>query len=118
MGVQNRYYVLSKTILKILMPLYFAVDPHLSLSIVYMFIIAGFWAIYIFWHRLFSIHSYNQKHFYVEYFMEAALFWIALSNLIYYYASNGPVLEEFSFIYTLCSAGVVAGLLLSIEAKS
>jgi hypothetical protein len=118
MGVQNRYYVLSKSILKAMMPLYFAVDPQYSLSIVYMFNVTGLLGFYIFWHRLLSVHSYNQKHFYVEYFLEGALLWMAASNLIYYYASNGPVLEEFSFIYTLFSAAFVAGLLLSVEARA
>lgn len=69
MGVQNMHYVLSKTIVKIMMPLYFAVDPSLSLYIVYMYAATGLFAAYIFWHRLFSIHSYNQHHFYVEYFL-------------------------------------------------
>jgi hypothetical protein len=118
MGVQNRYEVLSKSILKILMPLYFAVDPSLSLSIVYMYTATGLLAAYIFWHRLFSIHSYNQSHFYVEYFLEAALFWMAASNLIYYYVSSGAVKEEFGFVYTISSAAGVAALLLSIEARA
>lgn len=65
MGLPNRYYVLSKTIIKLLMPLYYTVDPTLSLSIVYMFSVTGILGVYIFWHRLFSIHSYNQRHFYV-----------------------------------------------------
>jgi hypothetical protein len=115
MGVQNRYYMLSKSIVKILMPLYFAIDPSLSLSIVYMFSITGVLGIYLFWHRLFSVHSYNQKHFYVEYFFEIVLFWMAVSNLTYYYASGATVFEEFSFLYTLFAAMLVAVLLMSIE---
>jgi hypothetical protein len=43
---------------------------------------------------------------------------VAVSNLIYYYVSNGAVQEEFSFVYTLCSAAGVAVLLLSIEARA
>lgn len=65
MGMPNRYYMISKTILKILMSLYFAVDYRLSLSIVYIFTITGLWGLYIFWHRLFSLHNFNQKYFYI-----------------------------------------------------
>lgn len=43
---------------------------------------------------------------------------MAVSNLIYYYVSNGAVEEEFSFVYTVCSAAGGAALLLSIEARA
>lgn len=65
MGLSNRYNDLSKTLIKILMPLYYTVDPTLSLSIVYMFSVTGLLGFYLFWHRLFSVHSYKQRHFYV-----------------------------------------------------
>lgn len=89
MGFPNRYYIISKSVLKMMLPIYFMVDTSLSIISVYKFIIVGLLGFYIFWHRLFSIHSYNQKHFYYEYFLELCLFFIAFSNIVSYYVSNG-----------------------------
>ena len=89
MGVPNRYFIISKSILKMMLPVYFMVDTTLSIISVYKFILVGLLGFYIFWHRLLSIHSYNQKHFYYEYFWELCLFFVALSNIVSYYASNG-----------------------------
>ena len=68
MGVPNRYYMISKSFLKMILPIYFMVDTSLSIISVYKFILVGLLGFYIFWHRLLSVHSYNQKHFYYEYF--------------------------------------------------
>lgn len=62
---QNRYFMLSKTLIKVLMPLYFSVDSSNKLILVFMYCTAGVWGLYIFWHRLLSIHTYQQLHFYV-----------------------------------------------------
>ena len=60
LGSYNFYYILSKTIIKIMLPVYFAVDYNYSLSIVYVFLVTALLGLYIFWHRLFSIHAYQQ----------------------------------------------------------
>lgn len=64
MGVPNRYYMISKSVIKMVLPVYFMVDTSLEVITVYKFILTGLLGFYIFWHRLLSIHSYNQKHFY------------------------------------------------------
>jgi hypothetical protein len=89
MGFPNRYYIISKSLLKMMLPVYFMVDTTLSIISVYKFILVGLLGFYIFWHRLLSIHSYSQKHFYYEYFWELCLFFVALSNIVSYYASSG-----------------------------
>lgn len=65
MGDYNRYYTLSKGLIKILLPVYFAMDYQLSLSLVYVVIVTALLGAYVGWHRLFSIHSYQQDHFYI-----------------------------------------------------
>ena len=56
----NFYYILSKAIIKIMLPVYFAVDYNYSLAMVYVFLVTALLGLYIFWHRLFSIHAYQQ----------------------------------------------------------
>jgi len=58
LGQQNRYFMISKTILKLIMPVYFAVDYKLSLSLIFMFLVTGLYGLYLFWHRFLSIHTY------------------------------------------------------------
>jgi hypothetical protein len=65
LGQHNRYFIISKTILKLILPVYFAVDYTKSLSLAFMFVFAGLYGAYIFWHRFLSVHTYEQKHFYV-----------------------------------------------------
>jgi hypothetical protein len=67
LSLPNNYYVISKTIIKFVLPLYFVLDNTLSLSAVYMFCLSALFGAYLFFHRLFSIHTYNQRHFYVDY---------------------------------------------------
>jgi hypothetical protein len=115
MGDYNRYYTLSKAIIKILLPIYFAVDYAQSLSIVYVFIVTALLGIYIGWHRLFSIHSYQQDHFYVEYFMESIVFWMAVNNILSYYIEGASTAQPMSLVYSLFSAILIAMLLMNIE---
>lgn len=61
----NRYYMLTKTLFKIIFPIYFAVKATLGLEFIYIFLVPGLWGFYIFFHRLFSMHSFKHQHFYV-----------------------------------------------------
>jgi len=72
------------------MPIYFALDGKLLLALVFLFTVTGLWGAYLFWHRLFSVHNFEQRHFYVEYFMEATVFWMAVNNILSYYI-EGPL---------------------------
>jgi hypothetical protein len=65
MGTYSNYYTLSKSLIKVMLPVYFAVDYLESLAIVYIFLVTALWGLFIFWHRMFSVHSYQQEHFYV-----------------------------------------------------
>ena len=115
MGDYSRYYTLSKALIKIILPVYFAVDYTLSLSIVYVFMVAALFGGYIVWHRLFSVHSYQQEHFYVEFFMESVLFWMAVNNILSYYIEGPIVTQPMSLVYAFLSAILVAVLLMNIE---
>ena len=115
LGQQNRYFMISKTILKLIMPVYFAVDYSLSLSLVFMFLVAGLYGVYLFWHRFLSVHTYEQKHFYVEYFMEATVFWVAVNNILSYYIEGNNADESMGFIYALLSALLIGLLLVNVE---
>lgn len=65
LGQRNRFFTLSKTLIKIVLPVYFALDYTRSLSLVYIFAVALVWCLYIFFHRILSTHTYEQQHFYV-----------------------------------------------------
>jgi hypothetical protein len=117
MGVPNRYYMISKSILKMMLPIYFMVDTTLSIIAVYKFLLVGLLGIYIFWHRLLSIHTYNQIHFYFEYCLELCLFFVALSNIISYYASSGVNTEQFSYLYCSIASFSFAFFVIALEMR-
>jgi hypothetical protein len=60
----NNYYSGVKFLIKILLPLYFLIDPFVKYSDVYSFAILGAFAAYLFFLRLFSTCNYNKQHFY------------------------------------------------------
>lgn len=61
----NRHHVISKSLLKILFPLYFALHPILNLGFLYVIVVPSALGLYLFFHRLNSLHSFDHKHFYV-----------------------------------------------------
>lgn len=67
-------------------------DFELTLSVAFTFMAAGLWGTYIFWHRLFSTHSYQQNHFYIEYLMEGVVFWMAINNILSNYIEGRPTI--------------------------
>jgi hypothetical protein len=115
LGQPTRLFILSKSLIKMVLPVYFALDYQKSLSLVYIFILAILWGGYLFFHRLLSIHTYAQQHFYVEFYMESVLAWFALNNVISYYIQgpNDPI--PTSFIYAGLSAVLGALLLVNME---
>lgn len=115
LGDYNRYYTLSKGLIKILLPTYFAVDYKLSLSLVYVFMLTALLGAYVGWHRLFSIHSYQQDHFYIEYFMESFVLWMGVNNILSYYIEGANTSQPMSLVYALFSAVLIAVLLMNIE---
>lgn len=56
--------MISKSLIKILYPLYFELPNFQDLDIIFLFGNAAIWGAYLFWHRLNSLHSYNPFHFY------------------------------------------------------
>lgn len=64
LALPTHTYILSKSLLKLLFPLYFSVDVKLSLSIVFLFVMTGLWGAYLFWHRLCAIPSFCRVHSY------------------------------------------------------
>ena len=114
LGQQNQYYMISKSVIKLLLPVYFLVDLELAYSMVYTWALVGVWGIYIFWHRLMSIHTHKQSHFYVEYFMEVILFWVALNNIVSIYLKQTSTESEYSFLYVFISGVFVAMLMIYI----
>lgn len=111
MGYPNRFYYLSKTILKILFPLYFALSVSLGLEFLYIVFLPAIWGGYIFFHRIASLHSYNHQHFYVELYLEGFLLWMSFSSLLSYNISGTPNSQSLSLIYSLiCS--LLAGIIL------
>jgi predicted tellurium resistance membrane protein TerC len=82
---------------------------------VYVFLVTALLAIYIGWHRLFSIHAYQQDHFYVEYFMESVVFWMAVNNILSYYVEGATTAQPMSLVYAFFSAVLIAVLLMNIE---
>lgn len=68
LGYPNRNYVASKSLIKLLFPLFFAVNNSLQLEFLFVIMAPVLWGLYIFYHRIFSLHSYKHQHFYVEYF--------------------------------------------------
>ena len=106
LGQVDSYYVLSKTLLKAVLPIYFAMTSTNHLAIVYMYCLVGLLGGYIVWHRLFAIVTYRHKHSQVEYFMEAFIFWLAVSNVLYYYLGDRPTHEPTSFLYALVTAAM------------
>lgn len=115
MGDYSRYYSLSKALIKILLPVYFAVDYTFSLSFVYIFMVTALVGVYMGWHRLFSVHSYQQDHFYTEYFMESVLLWMAVNNILSYYIEGPTTTQSMSLLYAFFSAALVGLLLMNIE---
>lgn len=65
----NRYHVYSKSVIKLVGPLYFALKSYLGLQFIYQVLAPILWGAFIFFHRLFSVHTYKQSHFYFEYMM-------------------------------------------------
>jgi hypothetical protein len=115
MGEQSRFYILSKSLIKILLPVYFAVDFQQSLSILYIYLLVALWGFYMFWHRLLSTHAYYQQHFYVEYFMEAVVFWLSVNNLLSYYIEGPNTTMPMSLFYSIFTAILLSMLTISFE---
>jgi hypothetical protein len=86
----NRNFLISKSIFKIIFPLYFALQPFLEIEFLYILAAPALWGAYIFFHRLSSLHSFDPRHFYIEFFMEGFLFWMFTSALISYYLDGTP----------------------------
>jgi hypothetical protein len=68
-GHPNRNYMISKSILKIVLPLFFALNGSFNLDFLYIFASPALWGVYIFFHRLNSYHTFNHKNFYFEFFL-------------------------------------------------
>lgn len=117
MAQPNQYYLISKSALKLVLPIFFLVDYTLSLEMVYKWVLATLLGGYIFWHRLFSIHSYCQRHFYIEYFMEVFLFWVALNHAMLRYITENSTESDMLFIYILIAASSFAVMLVAVEKK-
>ena len=73
------------------------------------------WGLYIFFHRLNSLHSNNNRHFYIELFLECFLFWTAFCGLLSYYINGSPNPHELALVYVLLSSLLFAGFAVSIE---
>lgn len=74
----------------------------------YLLVLPAILGAYIFFFRFLSIHSYEQKHFYVVYFMEIMLVWFAVNNVITVYI---PDKEHLNFVYSVACA-IALGLLM------
>jgi len=64
LGHPNRNYMITKSIFKILFPIFFALNGSLNLDFLYIFASPTLWGAYIVFHRLNSYHTFNHKHFY------------------------------------------------------
>lgn len=65
LGHPNRNYMVSKCIIKIMLPLFFAVNGSLKIDFIYIVASPAIWGVYIIFHRFNSYHSFNHKHFYL-----------------------------------------------------
>ena len=90
LGFPNRNYMISKSALKLALPIYFAINGKLKLEFLYISLIPGVWGAYLFYHRFFSLHSFKQTFFYVEYFLEIFLFWMATCGLLSHHIDQSP----------------------------
>ena len=65
LGYPNRNYIISKGLLKIIFPVFFALNASLKLSFLFIIFAPILWGTFIFFHRINSLHSFNHRHFYV-----------------------------------------------------
>lgn len=84
-GRLNKNYHFSKTVMKLLFPLYFALNSTFQLDFLFVLAVPLLWATYIFYHRINSFHSFNSKHFYVEFSLECFIFIASLLCCLSYY---------------------------------
>ena len=117
LGYPNRNYVISKGILKITFPLYFALNASLKLEFLFIVFAPALFGTFIFFHRINSLHSYKHKHFYIEYFMEAFLFWFSLNGLLSYYLNGAPSYEEMILLFIFFSSILAAYSTVCIELR-
>ena len=80
----------SKSVIKLICPVYFAIQASLKLQSVYVIFVPALWGAYIFFHRLFSVHSYKHEHFYLEYLMEGVLFGVGVNGALIYHIQGFP----------------------------
>ena len=90
LGHPNRNYMLSKGLLKLLFPIFFALNASLNLSFLFLIFAPALWGTYIFFHRINSLHSFNHRHFYFEYFLECFLFWVSMCGILSKYFDGEP----------------------------
>ena len=112
---KNHFYVLSKTLMKLLFPLYFALDSARTFEPQFLYAAAALWAVYLFWHRLNSLHSYDPRHYLFEYALEAVVFWAAVKNIILLYTADGPLQSRFGLLSTFVEGGMLGSVLAALE---
>ena len=117
LGEKNHFYVLSKTLLKLLFPLYFALDPALAFGPQFIFAAAGLWGAYLFWHRFNSLHSFDPRHYLFEYFLEAVVFWTATKNIILFAIVQQPIQGYFGLLSTFVEGGLLGFVLAALERR-
>lgn len=115
LGHPNRNYMLSKGLLKLLFPIFFALNASLNLSFLFLIFAPALWGSYIFFHRINSLHSFNHRHFYFEYFLECFLFWVSMCGILSKYFDGEPSSEPKVLFYTLVSSLIVAYTLMNVE---
>jgi hypothetical protein len=103
-GVPTRNYMLTKGLFKLLFPIYFALSSTLNLDFLYIVAAPAMWGLYIFFHRLNSLHSFSHCHFYSEFFFESFLFVFALCGLLSYYVDGAPNSEPWTLVYVLIAS--------------
>lgn len=88
LAVPSNLSRLGKMLVKILPPIYFVIDVGKNYQNVYIFIQLALVVAYIFFLRMFSVHNYNQIHFYVEYFLEGLVVWFSVNTILNFYLTD------------------------------
>ena len=107
----NKNYLYSKMVLKIIFPLYFTLRfSVLKLDFLYLICAPILWGLYIFYHRINNLKTFNHRHFYVDLFLEYFLFFTALTVFCVIQFETTPNINLMALTYTLI-AGLCGGFI-------
>ena len=73
------------------------------------------WGVYLFLHRLNNHRSFNHRLFHIEFFLEAFLFWIALSSLLSKYLDGVPNSQPQALLYIIFGSVLAAYATIALE---